>query len=1512
MVDDEDIVRAMAANTLADETPLFSAGLKYVLNDITKDFSIWKLRMESDLQGHGLWPLVEGGPTDAKAKRLMMQHLGDEIIREEGSAVGGSALWDTLAAAYKDRMAFKMPYMVDDLETLKLKPGESIESLWSRMKILRADLHELGYECSDQSIVQRIYRNLKLQPAWRAAMYHLAESVLTVKLPKFKIQLQLVEPSLPAVVPAHAAQASPHRPGRGGRNERGRGGGNRKWLSQDEWNAKATCKRCHLVGHVAQDCRAPHPLPKPVQAHAASISNTGWNEGEEVTVEQLTTCHAMLAAYNRQNAGTLDWLADSGAGRHMTNDAHIFTATYALMNPVQVAYGDGHRVPAMWTGTVTLPATSGNVTLHDVLYVPSLLVNLISLSALAKTNHATTIAPLSGDVVFSVNGEPVMTATMKKDLFWIDMRADVHLAAVTSVQTLTAQQWHVITGHTPYGTLARMARNGTIPGCILKPSDFLQAGKDAACELCLRAKQHRQGHPATAAASKLERIEKLAIDVRGTPDEGYTVIAIDLCTQWACGLGVTTKSSDDTLPFMQSVVAMLERQTGMKVKCIICDGGKEFMNNAWDEWLASTGIQRECTSKATPEQNAHVERFNQTVMCRSRANLLQSNLPASYLPYAIDMAIDEYNITPASRNPISPNFSMFGKQPAIIRKAFGSKAWIHVNSAVRGKGHLQDQCEPGILIGYSKPLRRGMYRVLIGGKVKDTCDVTFIQTPHYAPVNAELTDAAPQEPLRECGLQDWEVLEEDWELGGPEPAHDAGELQPAAQPPAQPAPPLEIFEPAAGDDDNHPVEAVQAPQPPGPGDLDAADGGAEPPYAVQQPAANVEMQSSNRPIRLKNPIQRYAGSADVHAIDTIAMQAEASLYLARATKPSTQIQPNTSVRKFQKYRLPSWSTCRGATDRLFAQLDTTRLGMQPTQNVLSKLANLEKIVEGVYDAQEAMSADHNQRSRSEPMCESESRVPCCLSEQSPVAAAFSHSHLQQPEPDPPKNYAAAMLLPDAAEWKRAVLDELKSMEDNNVWELVPLPPGKRAIGSRIVLDRKRADEHGYKRYKARFVAQGFSQVSGVDYDLTYSPVCKLATLRALLATAAHEDLFLRQFDVKTAFLQAELEEEVYMTQPKGFERGEPGWVCRLMRAIYGLKQAGRAWFLKFKRELLNSGFRQCYSDPSMFTLTDELGNVLCLLYVDDGIIAGASQTAVDAAFAIISKAFEVRDMGEPTNFLGIQISRDRLARTLTIHQSDYCTELVSRYHLPTHPALTPMDSRLKLTSEGPVMLNPERYPALIGELQHLVNCTRPEIAKPVSALGSFNNRPTEQHWEAALRVLSYISGTLTMGITYGASDVPLEGFTDSDFAIMPKCRSTTGMIFSMYGGPVSWQSKLQPTPAGSTSEAEYQAANAGGKEALWLRKVLRDLGRPALGPVIVQCDNTCAIALMMNNDMITQRAKHIDVIHHWCLDRIGRKELAFKYCSTGVNRADGLTKALPRPAFLAALRMWSMALFKPT
>ena len=167
--------------------PLCSAVLKYVSVNVARDYSIWKLHMESDLQGRCLWPFCSRGTTDAKAKRLMMQNFSDDIICDEVPADWGCVLWDSLAAAYKNRMAFKIRYMVKKMETLTLKHGENIEAGWYRMKILRSDPKDCGYKYTDTSIVQRIYRNLKLQLSYKTAMHHLSESVAAVKLAKFKI-----------------------------------------------------------------------------------------------------------------------------------------------------------------------------------------------------------------------------------------------------------------------------------------------------------------------------------------------------------------------------------------------------------------------------------------------------------------------------------------------------------------------------------------------------------------------------------------------------------------------------------------------------------------------------------------------------------------------------------------------------------------------------------------------------------------------------------------------------------------------------------------------------------------------------------------------------------------------------------------------------------------------------------------------------------------------------------------------------------------------------------------------------------------------------------------------------------------------------------------------------------------------------------------------------------------------------------------------------------------------------
>ena len=212
---------------------------------------------------------------------------------------------------------------------------------------------------------------------------------------------------------------------------------------------------------------------------------------------------------------------------------------------------------------------------------------------------------------------------------------------------------------------------------------------------------------------------------------------------------------------------------------------------------------------------------------------------------------------------------------------------------------------------------------------------------------------------------------------------------------------------------------------------------------------------------------------------------------------------------------------------------------------------------------------------------------------------------------------------------------------------------------------------------------------------------------------------------------------------------------------------------------------------------------------------------------------------------------EQRAPSLSIHQANYTNELVSRYHTgkPDH---IPMCPRARLTTDSLVMERPERYPQLMGVLQHLVTCTRPALAEPVSALASFTERPTNVHWEVALQVLSYVASTANTGITYGTTTSSLEGYTDPDYAGMPGSRSTSGMVFMLFGASISWQSKLQPTVAGSTCKAEYRAANSAEKEAHWLRKLMRHLASPIIRPSTIYGDNTSAIALLANHNMMSQ------------------------------------------------------------
>ena len=524
-----------------------------------------------------------------------------------------------------------------------------------------------------------------------------------------------------------------------------------------------------------------------------------------------------------------------------------------------------------------------------------------------------------------------------------------------------------------------------------------------------------------------------------------------------------------------------------------------------------------------------------------------------------------------------------------------------------------------------------------------------------------------------------------------------------------------------------------------------------------------------------------------------------------------------------------------------------------------------------------------------------------------TAATTAATHLTI-EDTSPNSVWEALSRPDAGEWRKAIKAEIASCESYKVWTKCELPAGRVALPSRLVLEHKRDG-----RYKARLVAGGHRQRQGVDYNDTYAPVCSYRTVRAILALAAHEDLELRQFDIRTAFLNADLEEEVYMRAPTGAEHlTGPGEVLRLNKALYGLHQAQRSFSTHLSSKFTGGGFVQSKADPSLWILHDGSGAALTMVYVDDGIVAARTAELAEAAVALIGSYFEIRKMGEPRDFLGIDITRDRTARTITISQESKAVKLVREQGLVgelRHIPMTPEKyAALRSTQPGEPLTDQTQYQTVLGVLLYLAMCTRPDIASVVIALSSYASNPSWAHREALDDVVRYVGSTAARGITYGATRKPLDSYCDSNFAAcVDTRRSTSGWTMLMYGGAVSWQSKKQPTVAVSTMEAEYQGYGAMAREASSMAKLLCELvllsrgDFPMQGPIVVAVDNKAALALTKENKE-TQRSKHIDIIHHYCREKVLSGELKFVYCKSADNVSDCLTKALSRPLFEAGLR----------
>ena len=487
-------------------------------------------------------------------------------------------------------------------------------------------------------------------------------------------------------------------------------------------------------------------------------------------------------------------------------------------------------------------------------------------------------------------------------------------------------------------------------------------------------------------------------------------------------------------------------------------------------------------------------------------------------------------------------------------------------------------------------------------------------------------------------------------------------------------------------------------------------------------------------------------------------------------------------------------------------------------------------------------------------------------------------------------------------WCDAMEAEIASLRQHDVWDLMELPQGRKPIGSKWVFKIKRNDDGSIERYKARLVAQGYTQREGLDYEETFSPVVRSESVRSVISLACKEGLKLHQMDITTAFLNGELTQEIYMKQPVGFAAdGKEHLVCRLKRSLYGLKQSSRCWNQVLDSQLKKMGFQQSPSDPCIYTSHRD-GLFVLAVYVDDILLAARSQKRIDQVKSDLAKCFQLKDMGELHYFLGVSIKQNSKTGITWIGQPGYTENVLKNFGMEhCKPANTPIaaGTRLLKATEQSEKVDATLYKSAVGCLLYLSGWTRPDIAFSVSNVARFCSDPTKEHWTAVKRIFRYLRGTIQYGLVYSkdGGDGNLIGYSDADWAGDQNDRkSTSGYLFVMNGAAVSWKSRKQTCVALSTAEAEYVALSGAAQETTWMRQLLIDLHHPQPEPTVVYEDNQAAIAISQNSQSHT-KMKHIDIRYHYVREKVLDNTIEIRYCPTNDMLADVLTKGLTYDKF---------------
>jgi transposase InsO family protein len=1230
-------------------------------------------------------------------------------------------------------------------------------------------------------------------------------------------------------------------------------------------------------------------------------------------------------------------ILDSGCTTHMCPQHIYFTNYTKLTEPINVSWGNASTNQAIGRGSIYFTATSKGETVtsyfNDVLHVPALgLQTLISLSQLDtpeyKISHPTpgTIYITSNTnfkaptlVSNKTNGLYIMNIQLIKSLLPGKFGQNIHhhhtnLSSYTASSYTDTKLWHYRLGHPSHNAVRESLAALNLPTL---PMPF--------CVICPMARQTRPQFVLRPTRSQ-QLLEMVHSDICGPfilskSNMKYFITFTDDYSRYSTVHFMSTKGQayEAFIIFHQHVTTL----HNLPIKSLHSDNGPEYKSLQFTSFCQLHGILQRFTTTDSAPSNGVAERLNRTLLNKARGFLFAAN--ASKIFWAEAVASSNYVKNMLSTRTTSGSFipwQLWHNTPPPLGhlRIWGSQ--VYVKTVKKGLSKLSPRSTEGILVGY--PTHTHAYRIYLpfSDKIIISRDVVFneesILSQHYLP-------PVPQNPKAptyntDIDLHTFSDSDDDTDPDDDVPIRllPFQNLRQRKQ-----IPQIQTFTSTTAPQHlvqnvtyKHTMDDYNSEHP---YKLSAVAGQLKPHKPFQQGYHNLVHKPFTHEGSLMTSNPSFSGGISKSFTHEGSLMTSKPSFSGGISKPFTHegslmaSKPSFSGGISKPFThegslMASKPSFSGGISKPFHEgsLRATKpsfsggtLTPSSPGKGISFSGFTNPSFSGLLQSKESPRSGLLPTPQSTlPFSSLVSRIP--KQKGTPISTATTHIIT-------PKTIDQAMESPQIREWQDAIFAELKSLESHGTWHLTDLPVNTKPIPCMWVFTIKTDGNNVPVQYKARLVVKGFHQQFGVNYTFVDAPVATLDTIRCLIAFTASNNHHLQHYDISGAFLNGELTEDIYMSQPPGFsDPDHPNKVCHLQKALYGLKQGAITWYKTFTKFLTGLGFIPSYADPCLFVIDPNGPNSMSLvIYVDDILASSPNLSTLESFYSRMSTTFKSTNLGFPKLFLGIKISKTHQA--ITMDQAHYITLLYNDTFLSPdttsntdHP-LNRGDVLNGPTPPNDKQISPDIYRHIIGSLLWISRCTRPDIAFAISWLGRHSHNPTLHHHRLALTTLRYLHNTCNLGLTYTINVPSLTGYTDSDYAEDQSTRkSTTGYVFFLAtsNSPISWKSKLQSLVTRSVTEAEYVACSEGSQEATWLSYIFNHLGLHTT-PVPIYVDNSSARSILDSN-LVKQRTKHISIRYHYCRDRIQSQDITILPISGINNRADIFTKVLDRAPFKSA------------